>query len=427
MNRLLKKNLIYILFLFVFFNLLKAQPKEKSSSLPTGLIAIEKNLLPSDSGVVCYLSYRIAYNNLVFVKNGKGFNAGVTLNFDIKRNDKIIERKTSSQSIIISSYDSTNSDKDFLQGFISFPCNLRKYVVNSYLTISNSDRNFELDSILVDASTIIKKNVFPPIIVEKNESSCDSHYLFELVNYHNTIPFSLNDYQVIIPIKDTTVKQISVRIEQAKKEIINQNITNNINNDLVIKECNSRIVVDTSGHSSKIKYFILSGFSTKLNENPAKIFIDANGKALTDFEFSVIWNDKPRVLYNPELAIQLLSVIENDEKVDTLLSGDKKDYYKVLTDYWNSKKGNKSIAFNELEYEFYKRADYAAAHFGSLNNKNGAKTDRGKTYIQYGKPDEVKREYTESNYVTEVWIYNRLSKEFVFTDKTGLGNYTLEK
>ena len=427
MNHLLKKLFGVILVLFVTANLFTAQTRERFQSVSPGLIAIEKNILPSDSGLVCYLSYRVSYSNLIFVKNGNGFHAGLTFNLDIKSSDKIIERKSTSNSVAISTYDSTNSVDDFLQGVVRFKCNSKDFVVYPYLSILNGNRNFDLDSIKIETAKTLKQNVLPPIVVKKNGSSCNPGASFELVNYQNSIPFSPDDYQLIIPINDSTVNQINVKIEQEKKEVFNQNFSDVIHNDLLIKECSPNIVIEKTNPSHRTKYFVVDGFSPKLNELPAKFTISANGKTISEFEINVVWENKPRTLLIPELAIQTLSVIENDEKVDSLLSGDKKDYDKVLTDYWNSKLTDKSTAFNALESEFYKRADYALTHFSSLNNKNGVKTDRGKVYIQYGKPDEVKREYSESNYVVEIWVYHRLKKEFVFADKTGLGNYTLEK
>ena len=427
MNHLLKKLFGVIVILFVTANLFTAQTRERFQSVSTGLIAIEKNILPSDSGLVCYLSYRVSYSNLIFVKNGNGFHAGLTLNLDLKSSDKIIERKSTSNSVSISTYDSTNSIDDFLQGVIRFKCNSKDFVVYPYLSILNGNRNFDLDPIKIETAKTLKLNVLPPIVVKKNGSSCNPSASFELVNYRNSIPFSPDDYQLIIPISDSTVNQINVKIDQEKKEVFNQNFSDFIHNDLLIKECSPNIVIEKTNPSHRTKYFVVDGFSPKLNESPAKFTISANGKTISEFEINVVWENKPRTLLIPELAIQTLSVIENDEKVDSLLSGDKKDYNKVLTDYWNSKRTDKSTAFNALESEFYKRADYALTHFSSLNNKNGVKTDRGKVYIQYGKPDEVKREYSESNYVMEIWVYHRLNKEFVFADKTGLGNYTLEK
>ena len=77
--------------------------------------------------------------------------------------------------------------------------------------------------------------------------------------------------------------------------------------------------------------------------------------------------------------------------------------------------------------EFYKRADYAVKEFTTLGVKNGGLSDRGIIYIRNGKPDEIKRGFNDSSLAVEIWIYSRLNKEFVFVDKTGLGNFTLGK
>ncbi|MEK6552657.1 MAG: GWxTD domain-containing protein, partial [Bacteroidota bacterium] len=137
-------------------------------------------------------------------------------------------------------------------------------------------------------------------------------------------------------------------------------------------------------------------------------------------------NDKPNSLMNPEFAIQALEAIESKQKIEALLDADKNEYAKVLKKYWDEKTGNNKYAFNELENEYYKRADYSIDNFSTVSYPNGAKSDRGKIYIKYGKPDEIKREYSNSNIVIEIWKYLKLKKEFTFTDKSGLGNYTLD-
>lgn len=75
--------------------------------------------------------------------------------------------------------------------------------------------------------------------------------------------------------------------------------------------------------------------------------------------------------------------------------------------------------------EFYSRADYALENFAGITNQNGAKTDRGKIYIKFGKPDNIKRDYSQDEIVYELWTYTDIKKEFLFKDESGLGNYIL--
>ncbi|MEW6701631.1 MAG: GWxTD domain-containing protein, partial [Bacteroidota bacterium] len=188
----------------------------------------------------------------------------------------------------------------------------------------------------------------------------------------------------------------------------------------------NEIILYKIRENKKIKYFFVDDFSYKLKEGTAKIIISAKGAKAAEYEFIVLWKNKPKTLMNPEFAIKLLTIIESEKKIDTLLSTDKKDYFNVLNKYWEKKNPDKKTAFNEIEYEFYKRADYAMKNFSTVSNPVGAKSDRGKIYIRYGEPDEIIREYSDSNSVIEVWKYKQLKREFVFTDKTGLGNYSLD-
>ena len=186
------------------------------------------------------------------------------------------------------------------------------------------------------------------------------------------------------------------------------------------------IVLSSDKKLLNTKYFVLKDFSHFLEEGNIRLIISKDNAKPVEFEFIVLWNDKPKSLMNPEFAIQALGAIESVQKIETLLDSDKNEYAKVLKKYWDDKTGNKKFAFNELENEYYKRADYSIDNFSTVSYPNGVKSDRGKIYIKYGKPDEIKREYSNSNIVIEIWKYLKLKKVFTYTDKSGLGNYTLD-
>ncbi|MBI1936907.1 MAG: GWxTD domain-containing protein [Ignavibacteriales bacterium] len=139
----------------------------------------------------------------------------------------------------------------------------------------------------------------------------------------------------------------------------------------------------------------------------------------------VVWHDKPSTLMNPELAIGLLEYITDKAKVKSLLKGSSDKYYGNLVKFWTETFPGKKFAYNKLMAEFYERADYAQKNFSSINIPNGAKSDRGRIYIMYGQPDDVRRDYSMDKKVLEIWNYSDLKKEFVFADDTGLGNYKL--
>jgi GWxTD domain-containing protein len=76
--------------------------------------------------------------------------------------------------------------------------------------------------------------------------------------------------------------------------------------------------------------------------------------------------------------------------------------------------------------EYYKRVDYTAKNFSSLSGKKGFETDRGKVYIQFGKPKTIERGSNSEGKVVETWYYND-QKKFIFIDKQGTGDFPLQK
>ena len=63
--------------------------------------------------------------------------------------------------------------------------------------------------------------------------------------------------------------------------------------------------------------------------------------------------------------------------------------------------------------EFFRRADIAENEMQTIDEKEGAKTDRGKIYLLNGKADIVDRK-TLADKTTEKWTYKKLKKEYYF-------------
>jgi GWxTD domain-containing protein len=121
----------------------------------------------------------------------------------------------------------------------------------------------------------------------------------------------------------------------------------------------------------------------------------------------------------------MLKYIEEEEIVSNLLDEDEEDYQRVLHNFWKQYDPTPETEYNELMEEYYSRIDYAALEFRGISKQNGLSTDRGKIYIQHGKPDNVERASDTNGYVVETWIYEMLNQKFVFVDKQGTGNFIL--
>jgi GWxTD domain-containing protein len=114
-----------------------------------------------------------------------------------------------------------------------------------------------------------------------------------------------------------------------------------------------------------------------------------------------------------------------------------------ISEVWHLRDPDPDTEENEYREAYYERVEYANEHFSS--GIPGVKTDRGRIYLKYGKPDEVESHpsggaYTlasyegsgsTSTYPFELWWYRNLpgrsDVEIEFVDPTGTGEYRIAR
>jgi GWxTD domain-containing protein len=141
------------------------------------------------------------------------------------------------------------------------------------------------------------------------------------------------------------------------------------------------------------------------------------------------------------------------KEVEPILSQSEIDAWKKLKtneereqfikDIWNTRDPDPDTEENEYREAYYERLAYVNEHFSS--GKPGYKTDRGRIYLKYGRPDEVEshpaggryeRDSAEgggstSTYPFEKWFYRHIpgisGADIEFVDPTGTGEYRLAR
>lgn len=115
-----------------------------------------------------------------------------------------------------------------------------------------------------------------------------------------------------------------------------------------------------------------------------------------------------------------------------------------IENFWRRRDPNPDTEENEYREEFYERIAYANEHFTS--GIPGWKTDRGRIYIAWGKPDSVESHPSggsynrpsyegggsTTTYPFETWFYRHLEGigsgvEIEFVDPTGTGEYRIAR
>lgn len=142
--------------------------------------------------------------------------------------------------------------------------------------------------------------------------------------------------------------------------------------------------------------------------------------------FQVRWIDMPQSLRDIDFAIAAMRhLIGND--ADKWRSMRQEEKHKTFKDYWRAKDQTPETAFNEVQEEYFRRADHAYSHFSSLRQSNGIQTDRGKIFMLLGPPTKTERTLAPQKPPQEIWYYEALGKKFIFEDTSRIGYYELLK
>ncbi len=390
----------------------------------------EIHVVKNDSGYTLFYVYRIPYDRFVFIKDDNKYSAGFRVSIEVTDSaSNHVTRQIDEESIYANNFDETNSKKNYFEGLIKLNLPLGRFKLMPEITDLNSNRDLRLHVIEVNLDKIQKRNFLQPIIVQHDFLNCSGSENFVLANFDNSIPFSEDDYDLIIPSLDSTLKEIKAIVISGNDTIFSSLVEKHFTSQMIPEVCQGKIILNKSDLLFKTENFVLSNLSRKLMEGEARIFISAEGnsKIKGEFNIPVVWFDKPFSLDNPKEAIQYLEDVENKNIVDSLLSFNSKKYSKVLFDYWKRFDPTSETEFNPLMNEFYLRVDYAIKNFATLSGKSGADTDRGKIYIKYGKPKDIERSSNQYGKVEEKWIYDNPSRTFIFVDNEGAGDYTLIK
>ena len=154
--------------------------------------------------------------------------------------------------------------------------------------------------------------------------------------------------------------------------------------------------------------------------------------------------DKTAKVYKKWMTQDVAYIITKEEKkaFEQLKTDEERENF--IAQFWARRDPNPDTEENEYREEFYERIAYANEHFAS--GIPGWKTDRGRIYITWGKPDSVESRPTggfydrptyegggsTTTYPYEVWYYRYLEGigsgiEIEFVDPTGTGEYRIAR
>jgi GWxTD domain-containing protein len=157
-------------------------------------------------------------------------------------------------------------------------------------------------------------------------------------------------------------------------------------------------------------------------------------------------NVKPELkeAYKKWLSTDVDYIITKEEKRAFLALQTDEERENFIENFWRRRDPNPDTEENEYREEYYERIAYANEHYTS--GIPGWKTDRGRIYIAWGKPDSVESHPaggsydrpsyegggSTTTYPFEIWFYRHLDNvgegiEIEFVDPTGTGEYRIAR
>lgn len=364
---------------------------------------------------------------LVFERDEESFNAGFRVIVEVLDEDsKLVARDIKDSKVTVNDFESTNDFNLFLQNFLTFKLKAGEYEIATSISDMNSTGELHLKSIELNLEESKDKIVQHPLVINSSEIFCDEKKAFILANSGGNVPFSSDKYHLIIPVTDTSITEIDVVIENNDEVIISTKVNESYIIPIGITECEGQLSVTSNPETISLRNFVLRNVNSKLTEGEVVLKIINDDKSIDEkYQSKIVWFNKPFSLMDPEKAIELLSYIESDSVVHSLLTQSSSDYPKILNEYWSKFDPTPETAYNEVMFEYYSRVDYALKEFKAIGKENGANSDRGMVYIRFGKPDNIERTSNPQGQVMEIWTYSNPERKFTFVDKKGVGNFSL--
>jgi GWxTD domain-containing protein len=181
------------------------------------------------------------------------------------------------------------------------------------------------------------------------------------------------------------------------------------------------------GGSASVTFIPFPSDKLLLRNYTATISLSTGGTRTKEItrQSRTVWPDMPFSLKDIDYALDALRYITTEALLDSLKSGNTENRRKNLELFWQGHSRNPGSVFNDVETEYYRRVDYAIRNFGTLRAPDGFRSDRGKIYILYGPPTRTDRSLDPAAGYQEIWVYEKLRKEFRFVDVNKSGTYVL--
>lgn len=403
------------IFIFLFVSILTAQ---EGSKYFTKINFEYHTIKENENKYICFISFSLPYNQLVFVKDNENFLSGLNLSYEIFNDNDFVKREYFKITVSTKSFDETNSKLLKVTGFSTIELEEKDYLIKPFVALNNTKLTYECLPIKLNLLSQKDSLLYSPFFVSINSGK------IVLQNEGNTNRFD-DDNAALLFLLPSNYETINVTISQKLNIVYKKEIKYQLKGG--IKYINSdnftQLLADTS--LSNYNLYLLTNINRFLDEGDFKITLNY-GKNKLEYNLNSKWVNKPLSLMYPVIILEAVKVVFPKDSIYILERTKEQDLYEKVKLMFNQKFFSQS-KYNKQFAEFFNRVDFVETNFRSLKAKLGVESDRGIIYLKYGKPDNIERLYKARDDVSEIWKYSKINKTFIFTDNTGTGDYILVK
>ena len=356
----------------------------------------------------------------------------------IANSSNVVARGNWKGSVTAETYQETQSDKSYLQGYVTVPLDPGMYLYQ--LQLSQPDNNNQ------DSRTFWRHIRVPDL---QKDSTSDLMFLettkditvpgsFPLINMGNNAFFG-KDFSLLCLLPNYNAEhQYTVHITRlgdnpgdttSTGSVLQKVIpTDQIHNGISITPSTdtTQIFMNLKKSDTPYTYASLRIPNSEFENAMFRIIVKDStaNHVIGHMVYQSRWVDMPTSLYNLNVAIDMLKFMMPKSEIKKQFSGSNQEKEAQFKAFWKKRDPTPNTAYNQLMAEYYRRIDYAYTHFSSMQTP-GYESDQGKIYIKFGPPKSVQREFPPDGPSIVIWNYG--NRKFVFQATTGFGDYKLIK
>ncbi len=368
---------------------------------------------------------RIPISKLSFINSVNGFTAGYEVKLDVTqlseegRIRNLVESKIWQSKLTAGTYAETQLDAEFDVTTQTFEINPGRYIFEYSLRDDNSNQTYfrEYDVFVRDLSGPVAISDITLL-----ESFDDEDFTI-VPKVGGRVQSSEAGFQVFYEVyadedRDVVITQ---QVERARADEATGSSTDELvysKEDIVtLEEGRTQYLVTMPVAELEVGSYRLSVEVESLDGRPV---------ASVARRVEVAWSGLSDHIDDIDQAIAQLEYIAKKRDLNFIKSAPNGvERQERFNQFWDRRDPTPGTSRNERMEEYYYRIASANRQY-SASIVDGWKTDRGFVLVRFGEPDHVQHKPYSFGYEPyEVWVYERIGRQFIFVDETGFGDYQL--